>query len=195
MSRCSGEEQRATRNAPGVQGGENSHTQPAVNWSGRGATSTGTLTWGGRRDWRTGMPTPLLKSNDCKYCLSRPRRQADHMHHVETFTKSVKFFSSTISWGFSALWSFPSKECTFCRTSQGYYFSNSPLNPPSPKYSSSFFLIITFPFLLLLLRLLVAALHLWAAYVATWMPWFYFPWNKGSWTVRQIWRLKLHLCL
>lgn len=103
------------------------------------------------------------EQHDCKYCLSRPRRQADHMHHVETFTKSVKFFSSTISWGFSALWSFPPKECTFCRTSQGYYFSNSPLNPPSPKYSSSFSLIITLPFLLLLLRFLVAALHLWAA--------------------------------
>lgn len=94
---------------------------------------------------KNGMPTPLLKSNDCKYCLSRPRRQADHMHHVETFTKSVKFFSSTISWGFSALWSFPPKECTFCRTSQAYYFSNSPLDPPSPKYSSSFSLTINFP--------------------------------------------------
>lgn len=32
------------------------------------------------------------EQHNCKYCLSRPRRQADHMHHVETFTKSVKFF-------------------------------------------------------------------------------------------------------
>lgn len=32
------------------------------------------------------------EQHDCKYSLSRPKRQADYMHHVETFTKSIKVF-------------------------------------------------------------------------------------------------------
>ena len=37
------------------------------------------------------------EQHDCKYSLSRPKRQADYMHHVETFINSINFFSSTIS--------------------------------------------------------------------------------------------------
>lgn len=69
------------------------------------------------------------------------------MHHTETFTNSIKCFQALFLEVFLH-YNFPSMECTFCRTSQGYSFSNSPLNPPSPKYSSSFSLVISFPFLL-----------------------------------------------
>lgn len=34
------------------------------------------------------------EQHDCKYSLSRPKRQADYMHHVETFTNSIKFFQA-----------------------------------------------------------------------------------------------------
>jgi len=36
----------------------------------------------------------LQEQHDCKYSLSRPKRQAYHMHHVETFTNSIKFFQA-----------------------------------------------------------------------------------------------------
>lgn len=93
MSHHSGEEQRATRNAPGVQCGENSHTQPAVNGS---YFNRNTDLRREERPENRDANSTSQEQHDCKYCLPRPRRQADHMHHVETFTKSVKFFSSTI---------------------------------------------------------------------------------------------------
>lgn len=95
------------------------------------------------------------------------------MHHIETFTNSIKCFQALFLEVFLH-YNFPSTECTFCRTSQGYSFSHSPLNLPSPKYSSSFSLVISFPFLLNLLRLLVSASHVWAAQAAKECLFFFF---------------------
>lgn len=115
------------------------------------------------------------------------------MHHIETFTNSIKCFQALFLEVFLH-YNFPSTECTFCRTSQGYSFSHSPLNLPSPKYSSSFSLVISFPFLLNLLRLLVSASHVWAAQAAKECLFFFFPCNKESQRTSQIFRTKLHLC-
>lgn len=133
-------------------------TQPAVNgeWGGGIYFNSNTdLRREEKLENSDANPT-FQEQHNCKYSLSRPKRQADYMHHVETFTNSIKFFQALFLEVSLRCKVFHQRNVHFIGHLRAIISQIPPLaHPPSPKYSSTFFLVITFLFFLLLLRLLV----------------------------------------
>lgn len=79
------------------------------------------------------------EQHDCKYSLSRPKRQADYMHHVETFTKSIKFSFQALFLEVSLHYKvFHQRNVHFVGHLRAIIPQIPPLNPPLSKI---FFLI------------------------------------------------------
>lgn len=79
------------------------------------------------------------EQHDCKYSLSRPKRQADYMHHVETFTNSINFFQALFLEVSLRCKVFHQRNVHFIGHLRAIISQIPPLaHPPSPKYSSTF---------------------------------------------------------
>lgn len=152
----------ATINAIMVRGGDYSHHTACCEWGARWREIYFNNNTDLRREEKLensdANPT-FHEQHDCKYSLSRQKRQADYMHHVETFTNSIKWFQALFLEVFLHYKVFHQRNVHFIGHLRTTLSQIPPLNPPSPKYSSSFSLDIPSWFLFHLLRLLVAAPH------------------------------------
>lgn len=87
----------ATTNAIMVGGGDYSHHTACCEWGARWreiyVNSNTDLRREEKLENSDANPT-FHEQHDCKYSLSRQKRQADYMHHVETFTNSIKWFQA-----------------------------------------------------------------------------------------------------